>query len=127
MTFLSCIGIALLVAGCGFLLSPFGWRGVPLLGVFGLLLLFRSAVSDVFPTLGAIFTAVPALSDCAGAALRIVGVCYLSTLAADVCHDLGSETGGKIALLAGRLEIFAVALPYFVEILSTGVSALSQY
>ena len=117
------VGAALLFASVGFVLKSLGWRGVPVFISVGFVFL----ISIVGEELGAIFASVSELTEPLGggdtvrAAIKIIGLGYLFGISGDICREL--EAGGlaKAVDVVGRVEIIAVVLPYFREIIETGI------
>lgn len=124
--FSSALGILLLGAVSALILKCFGFRGAPLVGVAALLL----AVSCYGEALGEIFGIFSYLSDSSGAseyvsaALKVVGISYLSGISIDVCREIGEGGIAKGIALLTRLELILLSLPYIKEILSS-VSSLA--
>lgn len=51
--------------------------------------------------------------------LKIVGIGYLTEYSASICDDYGSQSIGKKVQLAGKVSIFAMAIPVFANIVTT--------
>ncbi|HOB64612.1 MAG: stage III sporulation protein AD [Clostridiales bacterium] len=51
--------------------------------------------------------------------LKIVGIGYLTEYSAGICDDYGSHSIGKKVQLAGKVSIFAMAIPIFANIIAT--------
>ena len=119
-------GLAILLAMTAFLLRSFGWRGAPVFASIALVLLLGEGMG----MLGAVFSSArnigegAGLSEPVGAALKVLGLGYLYGICADVCRDM-SETGiAKAVEAVGRVEIVAVVMPYFEEIIKVGVELI---
>ena len=118
--------LALMGALSFFLLSELKWRGAPVLAI----LCFIGIISVVNPYLsqveGAIsfFASVSNLGDTVAAVLKIVGVWYLAGITSDVCSELGAVRIGNAVTLVGRVEIIAIAAPFFVAIIDMGAELL---
>ena len=121
------LGILLLGAVSVLILKCFGFRGAPLVAVVALLV----AVSYYESALGEIFGLFSYLSESSGAALyvsaalKVVGISYLSGLSIDVCREIGEGGIAKGISLLTRLELILISLPYIKEILSS-VSSLME-
>ncbi|MBO5945614.1 MAG: hypothetical protein J6Q69_03300 [Clostridia bacterium] len=63
-------------------------------------------------------------TEAAAAVLKVVGVGYLAGISSDVCSELGASRIGNAVTLVGRLEIIAIATPFFVKILDMGVELI---
>ena len=118
--------LALMGALSFFLLSELKWRGAPVLAI----LCFIGIISVVNPYLsqveGAIsfFASVSNLGDTVAAVLKIVGVGYLAGITSDVCSELGAVRIGNAVALVGRVEIIAIAAPFFVAIIDMGAELI---
>jgi len=124
LSFYSFLGALVLLAVSGFLLSSFGWRGAPLFGIFGVLLFFGRAVRLLFPAVSLLLEKVPNGETYVATAVKILGVCYLGSITSDICHDLCAFSAERASLSAARVEIILLTLPFFLDILETGVSLL---
>jgi len=62
--------------------------------------------------------------DYAKAIIKIIGAGYVFGIGADICRELGEVGVGSAVLVAGRIEIFAITLPYFKKILDIGAELL---
>ncbi len=120
------LGIALLLLVTAMLLKSFGWRGAPIFAAIGAQLLLSEAVagiasileSDVFFGLGY------DIEKPIRAALKILGLGYLFGIVSDICRELGESGIAKAVEVVGRVEIIAVTLPFFEEIIRVGVGLI---
>ena len=64
------------------------------------------------------------VSEPLSAAVKILGIGYLFGMCADVCRELGEGNVAKGVEVVGRVEIIAVVIPYFKEIVSVGTELL---
>ena len=117
------VGAALLFAAVAFLLKNLGWRGAPVLVAVCSVYL----ISSVAEELGSVFRTVSVLTDTLGAgeavsaAIKVIGLGYLFGICADICRELEAAGIAKAVEVVGRVEIIAVVLPYFKEIIETGI------
>ena len=117
------VGIIILLAVTAFLLRGFGWQGAAVFAATSCTLL----LSEALVPLSHIFSSVKAIGSTSniteplGAAIKVLGIGYLFGMCADVCRDLGEGGIAKAAEAVGRVEIIAVVLPYFEEIIRLGV------
>lgn len=123
---LKLIGIALLLTVTAFLLRQLGWRGAPVFAVIcAALLLF-----EMTDSLGRIINSVTAIgegtsvSEPLNAALKTLGAGYLFGISADVCRELGESGIAKAVEVVGRVEIIAIVIPYFEEIIKVGIELI---
>ena len=68
--------------------------------------------------------AVAGLAEPVRAALKVLGLGYLYGICADVCRDLSEAGIAKAVEAVGRVEIVAVIMPYFEEIIKVGVELI---
>jgi len=109
-----------------FLLRSFGWRGAPIFASVALVLLLSEAAGG----LESVFLSVEKIGGGAGisepvsASLKILGLGYLYGICADVCRDMSEAGIAKAVEVVGRVEIVAVVMPYFEEIIKVGVELI---
>lgn len=121
------LGVLLLGAVSALILKCFGFRGAPLVAVVALLL----ALSYSESALAEVFGLFSYLSESSGAslyvsaALKAVGISYLSGISIDVCKEIGESGIAKGISLLTKLELILISVPYIKEILSS-VSSLIQ-
>lgn len=122
--FFAVIGALLLVAASALLLKSFGFRGAPVVAAVGIvaaLSYYGEALSEIF----AVFTYLDTVSDTGeyvSAALKIIGISYLSGISADVCREIGEGGVAKCISVITRLELIALSLPFIKEIISLALS-----
>ena len=123
---LKIFGLALLLSMTAFLLRSFGWRGAPIFASDALVLLLSEAAGG----LESVFLSVEKIGGGAGisepvsASLKILGLGYLYGICADVCRDMSEAGIAKAVEVVGRVEIVAVVMPYFEEIIKVGVELI---
>ena len=114
--------LGIVAAISAFLLRGMGWKGVPVfisvtfIGIISLAAPYLIEMSKFVKTVAADYAAF----DAASAILKVVGLGYLTGIAADVCRELESGMLASAVVLVGRIEIIAVALPFFREIVDLG-------
>ena len=115
---ISCIAILLV--------KEIGWKGAPLIAISVLLL----AISLVLPTLMTVKNYLSSMSDSfqiaevAKTILKLIGLGYLVGIVTDILKDMGEGLIAKAVLLVGRIEIIAIVIPYFLEVVRIGVSLI---
>ena len=57
--------------------------------------------------------------------VRAVGLGYVFGFTSDICNSLGESTLASLVTAVGRVEIFLLALPYFVKTVELGVELLT--
>lgn len=120
------IGAALLVSACGFLLRGLGWRAAPIVMALAALAILRVAWEPLLYVVGSVKEVGEwaGVSEPLSAAVKILGIGYLFGMCADVCRELGEGGAAKAVETVGRVEIIAVVIPYFKEIVSVGAELL---
>lgn len=118
--------LAVLAAALAWLLRATGAKGaaaVPLTG--GLALAFFALYRYREPV-----AAILEMAEKAGvrasvdAVLRMLAVGCLSTVAADVCRDMGEATLAARVELCGRAEILLLCLPFLLELFSLSLEVV---
>lgn len=123
---LKIFGLAVLLCMTAFLLRSFGWRGAPVFASIGLVLLLTEAagvLETVFSSARSIGVSA-GISEPVSAALKVLGLGYLYGICADVCRDMSEAGIAKAVEAVGRVEIVAVVMPYFEEIIKVGVELI---
>lgn len=114
--------LALLIALCAFVLRELGWRGAPLFCIIGAL----GIITLILPDISEAVSLFSSLSDEYGASeagrsvLKIIGVGYLGGVCSDICRDMGEGGAASAVVLVTRVEIIAIALPHFLNIIRLG-------
>ncbi len=125
MIFKAC-AIGLIAAFTAFLLRELGVRWIGAFGaVCGAVIL--SLASDSLSALSTEIKELAAISqigDAASDVLKIIGVGYIFGICSDICTDAGEGNIASALILAGRLEILGIALPYFKKIMEFGISLI---
>lgn len=116
-------GIIILLAATAYLLRGFGWQGATVFAAIAAVLLLREGLEP----LSYVFTSIKSLGGVAdiaepvSAAIKVLGLGYLFGICADICRDLGEAGLAKATETVGRVEVIAVVIPYFEEIIRVGV------
>lgn len=118
--------LALIAALSYFLLSELKWRGAPVIAVLFLVGVLTAALPYARQLGSAIdsLAELEGVADGAEAVLKIIGIGYLAGICADVCTELGVPRVASAVNLVGRLEIIAVAAPFFIGILDMGMELI---
>lgn len=119
--------LALLLALMALMLRNFGFKGASVFAVLAIVCLIStiaSELSGISELLGYSELFSGEAMEYTRQIVKIVGVGYLFGIGADICTELGEVGISKAVVVAGRVEIFALALPYFKEILDIGVELL---
>ena len=64
------------------------------------------------------------ITDAATCALKAVGLGYIFGFTAETCASLGEPMLSSMVTLAGRVQIFLLAYPYFEKIINLGLDLL---
>ena len=120
---LKLIGTALVLTVSAFLLKNFGWRGTPIFTAIALVLFIAEAQGE----LEYIFSSIKkigiesGIEDALSSAIKVLGIGYLFGICADICRELSEAGIAKAVEVVGRVEIIAVVVPYFEEIIKVGI------
>ena len=114
------IALGFLLSLMGILLRSFGFRGAGAFAALGIAALVSSSAAELSELFG-LFGYSELFSEeamtYAGAIMKIVGAGYIFGIGADICRELGEAGIANGVLVAGRVEIFAITLPYLKKIL----------
>ena len=64
------------------------------------------------------------ITDAASCAVKAVGLGYIFGFTSEICSSLGEGVIASVVTLAGRIQIFLLAYPYFEKIIDLGVALL---
>jgi stage III sporulation protein AD len=111
-------GAAILLGIAAFLLRELGWRGAAAFSVFGAAVFFTFLADGLSDVAGGIsrISELGGMTELAGQIMKILGASYIFGIASDICADLGEKTVASVLVAVGRVEIFLIALPYFIKI-----------
>lgn len=119
--------MGILLALMGILLRSFGFRGAGAFAALGVASLVSFAAKELTGLFG-LFGYSNLFSEEAmtyvGGIMKIVGAGYVFGIGADICRELGESGIANGVLVAGRVEIFAITLPYLEKILDVGAELL---
>lgn len=121
-------GLGLLLLFLVVLLREAGFRGARLLSLIGTVGLVGLSVTGI----GGIFERLNLSSYLAGGeelfvtVVRILGVGIAFGITADACRDMGEAGVSGAVLMLGRVEIFALTVPYIGELLDLARGYLGQ-
>ena len=119
---ISFFGLAILAALVAFLLRSFGWKGAPVficvafVGLLGFVIPYLEGVAELLHS----SASLSAVEGAVGALVKVVGIGYITGITSDVCRELDSSLLSSAVVLVGRVEIIAVVLPFFEDIMSLG-------
>ena len=123
---LGTLAIGLLLAVTAVLLKDLGWRGAAVFSAFSLVTLLSLCADGLLSLSGALaaLASHASLSAAAEGVLKIAGIGFLAGVTADVCRELGENGVARGVLIAGRIEMLCIALPYLEKIIALGVELL---
>lgn len=127
LDFDAALGILLIAAVSALILKSFGFRGAPLVAVIASVSLIGSSADTLSGAVGIYeeLAAHPDTERYVSAALKAVGISYLSGISADACREIGETGIAKTVSLITRLELIALSLPFIKEILLLSESLLA--
>ncbi|MBQ8302717.1 MAG: hypothetical protein IJX97_04110 [Clostridia bacterium] len=117
---------AIFLAVCALLLREMGFRATPVFAVvcFVFLLSFTLESAELLGRLGEELLRFRGVAEGAEAIFKMVGVGYIAGISSDICNDIGERTIAKGVIVAGRVEILAIALPFLWKILDYSLELL---
>ena len=120
------VGLIILLAVTAYLLRGFGWQGAGIFAAVASVVLLAGAISPLSYVLSSIKKAGASadISAPLRTAIKVLGLGYLFGICADICRELGESGIAKAVEVVGRVEIIAVVVPYFEEIIRVGVEFL---
>ena len=116
---LDAVGLALILAFLCYMLKAVGFSGGRLVGTLGIVGLFFISGEG----LGAFMSGISeklaegGVSEIFASAAKILGVGYVFGICAEICRDMGESGIASGVLVAGRVEILLISLPYVEKIL----------
>ena len=121
------IGVALVSAILSALLDGLGFKSRRLFSTLSAIIVMVGLVSSVSELLESVMKIAcdTEIAEAADKATRAVGLGYVFGFTSDICNSLGESTLASLVTAVGRVEIFLLALPYFVKTIEVGVELLS--
>ena len=121
MTVVRDAALGLLTVILSLLLREAGFRGSRLVSLVGTVLILGLAVLKMDDILGMLSLGgrVDGMGEELGTVLKIVGSGIVFGLVADTARDMGEVGVSSAILVVGRVEIFAISVPYLVKLLDT--------
>lgn len=114
----STCAVGMLVAAAAVLLKNFGFKGACVFTAASIAIMLSSAISpirSIFSSLGEAFS--PELLPYGEAAVKVVGIGYLSGVSSDIAKELGEAGVAKAVLLVAKLELVLIAVPFIEEVM----------
>ena len=121
------VGAALICVMMSVLLDGLGFRAKRLfvcLTVIIMMIGLVGSLSKVFDPILNIARDV-GIGEVADKSLRAVGLGYVFGFTSDICSSLGETALASLVTAVGRVEIFLIALPYFIKTVELGIKLLS--
>ena len=121
------IGVALVSAILSALLDGLGFKSRRLFSTLSVIVVMVGLISSVSELLSSVMKIVEGtgVADVADKAVRAVGLGYVFGFTSDICNSLGESTLASLVTAVGRVEIFLLALPYFMKTIELGMELLS--
>ena len=111
--------IAIIIAVSGYILNTLGFMGTRLFFAFGSVVLSLFLVGRAGELLSPLLPLLDAGgTELAASAMKVVGISYIGGFFSDFCTELSARGAAEGIVLLTRIEIAAVAMPYFTKILS---------
>jgi hypothetical protein len=121
------VGVALVCAILSALLDGLGFKSRRLFSTLSAIVIMVGLIGIVSELLSEVMkiTEGTGIGDAADKAIRAVGLGYVFGFTSDICNSLGESTLASLVTAVGRVEIFLLALPYFVKTIELGMELLS--
>ena len=121
------VGVALVCAILSALLDGLGFKSRRLFSTLSAIVVMVGLIGTVSELLSEVMkiTEDTGIGDAADKAVRAVGLGYVFGFTSDICKSLGESTLASLVTAVGRVEIFLLALPYFVKTIELGMELLS--
>ncbi len=118
--------IGLLGAILAAFLGDLGFKNKKLISLLTAIIILSTLKDTVSSFIGKIvgLSEIAGIGDACSCALKAVGLGYVFGFASDLCSELGEGSVGKALGVAGKVEIFLVALPYFEKTVALGLELL---
>ena len=98
--------------------SPYG-AFVSLGGCILILLSFLAGLSSVFSDLERLTSLFAVKSEHLSCLIKCLGICFLTSLAADICSDCGESALSSQTVTAGKIALILTAFPLVNDILKS--------
>ncbi|HIZ56584.1 MAG TPA: stage III sporulation AC/AD family protein [Firmicutes bacterium] len=122
------IGIGLVASALALLLKSYRPEMALLVGLGAGCLIFFLLLSNLSPALSTLESLVDRANiqgSYTEAAIKCLGICYVTQLGADTCRDAGqSAVAGKVEL-AGRISVLVISLPMFTKLADMAFSLIT--
>ena len=89
--------------------------------VLVVLTLLINIFSDAFEQFKGLFEEIENANVYFTTAIKVLGVSYIVTFAADVCRDFGMSALAQTAEITGKMAIFILSLPLVTSVLDTAL------
>lgn len=126
MDFSAMCAALLLAAAAALILKSFGFKGAPVFTALAIAV-FLSHLTDSFSEIAGAYSKIISIADIsyyASAAMKVVGIGYLSGISSDICREIGETGIAKCISVAARLEGILISLPFIEDILSVAIEFL---
>ena len=108
----------MLIAAAAVLLKNFGFKGACVFTAASIAIMLSSAISPLRSVFSSFSEALPAeLLPYAEAAVKVIGIGYLSGVCSDIAKELGEGGVAKAILLVSKLEIILIAIPFIEQVM----------
>ena len=126
MTILETLGVSLLCAFSSLVLRESKSPIAPFVTLIGGVLILFSLLPRINAAVSFASTLAASLPASVGETVgKVLAVGFLCGAGSDVCHELGAPSLGAKLTLAGKVEMFLLALPVLTELLTRAEALLS--
>lgn len=116
--------VGLMAAASAIILKNFGYKGVPVLTSVVIIVILSFSVSRLLPIFDISGKLPDELSEYVLAAVKAVGIGYLSGISSDICKELGEAGIAKGISVAAKIELILIAAPFVSEAASLAVELI---
>lgn len=111
--------VGMLVTAGAVLLKNFGFKGAGIFTAASIALILSSVLSPLSAVFSSFNETLPSeLLPYTEAAVKAVGIGYLSGVCAEIARELGEGGVGKAVLLVARVELVLISIPFIEEVMT---------
>lgn len=128
MTVVRYAALGLLICVLSLLLREAGFRGSRLVSILGVVALVGAALTSMegVMELLSLSERIEGGADQLAAILKIVGAGIIFGMVTDMARDMGEPGVASALSVVGRVEIFALSVPYIMQLLDLAAGYFNQ-
>lgn len=118
--------VGMVVVAGAVLLKNFGFKGAGVFTAASIALMLSSVLSPLSAVFSSFNETLPTeLLPYTEAAVKAVGIGYISGACSDIARELGEAGVGKAVLLVAKLELVIISIPFIKEVMSLAKELIS--